>query len=171
MTYPVGTKFNLDEVSDEILRYLYWRRFDGEMVDLDNAQCELPYPFEPFEIALQKLNLEEYIKLDPSNSLMGKITPKGVVFLRTTSFMEESKKAYWQKFKERFQGVKSLLELVFGFATIILTIYSFQLSDSVQKLQNKIETLEEKIIKIESGKIEKANNSPKKDSSNIKLNL
>jgi len=94
MTYPIDTKFNLDEVSDEILRYLYWRRYDGQMVDLDNAQCELPYPFEPFEIALQKLNLNGYIELDPSNSLMGKITQKGVVFVRTTSFVAESKKAY-----------------------------------------------------------------------------
>ena len=128
MTYPIEIKFNLDEVSDEILRYLYWRRYDEKMIDLINARFQLPYPFEPFEIALQKLNLDGYIELDPINSLMGKISQKGLVFVRTTSFVAESKKAYLQKFKDRFQGVKSFLELVFGLIAIILTIYSYQLT-------------------------------------------
>lgn len=164
MTYPIDTKFNLDEVSDEILRYLYWRRYDGQMIDLDNAQCELPYQFEPFAIALQKLNLYEYIELDPNNSLIGRITQKGVVFIKTTSFVEESKITYWQKFKKRFQGVKSFFELVFGFATIILTIYSFQLTDIITELQKKTKKLEQKIIEIESLNLENENNLTKKDS-------
>lgn len=159
MTYPIDIKFNLDEVSDEILRYLYWRRYDGLMVDLRNAQCELPYPFEPFEIALQKLNLDGYIALAPSNSLLGKITQKGVVFVRTTSFVAESKKSYWQKFKDRFQGVKSFLELVFGLATIVLTIYSSQLDNRITELENKIEILEQKNLEYDTHEIKKKNNS------------
>lgn len=63
--------------------------------------------------------------------------------------------------KDRFQGVKSFLELVFGLATIILTIYSFQLTDRITELENKIEILEHRNLEFDTFEIEKKNNSSK----------
>ncbi|MFT3918916.1 hypothetical protein [Cloacibacterium sp.] len=141
MTYPIETKFDLDEICDEILRYLYWRRYDDNEVDLDQAQIELPFPFEPFEIATQKLNLNGYIELNPTNSLLGKITQKGTVFVRTTSFVEETNNNNKANLKENLQNIKSILEVLFGLITICLTIYSIYITNKVSELENKLESI------------------------------
>jgi hypothetical protein len=144
MTYPIETKFDLEEICDEILRYMYCRRYDGNDIDLDQAQIELPFPFEPFEIATQKLNLEGYIQLNPENSLLGKITQKGTVFIRTTSFIEEANKNIKAKQKENFQNIKSIIEIIFGLITICLTVYSIYITNIVSELENKLELIEKK---------------------------
>ena len=104
----------------------------------------MPYPFEPFEIATQKLNLEGYIQLNPTNSLSGIITQKGTVFIRTTSFVDESNKDLKAKRKEKFENIKSFIEIIFGLVTICLTIYSIYITNKVSELENKLELIEKK---------------------------
>lgn len=125
MTYPIDTKFNLDAICDEILRYLYWRRYDGKFVDLDQAQIQLPFPFEPFEIALKKLNLEGYIELNPKNTLLGKITAKGTVFIRTTSFEESAGSL---KNQDRKNNRRFWTPIIISTSSLFLSILSFLLS-------------------------------------------
>lgn len=124
MTYPMGTKFNLDLVSDEILRYLYWRRGQDNFIDLDQAQIELPFAFEPFEVALNKLNIEGFIELDVHNSLSGKITPKGIVFVRTTSFEEYAKDLQSQILKNKLKFWLPIILSVLALVVSILSLFN-----------------------------------------------
>ncbi|WP_132053315.1 hypothetical protein [Pseudocnuella soli] len=144
MTYPAGFKFSLERECDEILQYLYSRRYDGKYVDLDIAQTELPFPFEVFEIATQKLYGEGLIELSTDNKLFGKITEKGSVFCRTSSFQELAKDEKTRKKDEAFDGIKSKIEVIVWIITILLSIYSIYITNKVDKLESKIEQLEKR---------------------------
>jgi len=125
MTNQIDTKFNLDVISDEILRYLYLRRYDGKFVNLDQAQIELPFPFDPFEIALTRLNMEGYIELNSKNTLLGKITAKGTSFIRTTSF-EESTGIF--KNQDNKNNRRFWIPTIISTSSLILSILSLLLS-------------------------------------------
>ena len=93
MTYPAGHKFDLEVECEEILQYLYWRRYNNAYVDLDAAQMELPFPFEVFEMATYKLKSDGLVELHPENNLLGRITLNGALFWRTESYIVNKKQS------------------------------------------------------------------------------
>lgn len=145
MTFEAGTILDITETCDKVLEHFYFRK--GSTIDLDRAQIELPFGYERYDIAIKKLEKDGYLKITRTKTIdFGQITSDGEVFYRTTSYqrLAQAKRAAEKRTsrKENLEIAKNILETVFGFITVALTIWTFTLDKKIEKYEDKINRLQ-----------------------------
>lgn len=154
MTLPAGTNLDISLYCDEVLGYFYFRKSNG-FIDTDLVDQELSLPYEHCDIAMKKLETDGFIEVfETSDSKLAKITPKGEVYYRTSSYKIESKTNTKNNTIEKIRAIKDVVELVVFLFTIFLGVYTFSLNKELKSMESEIQMLKNKNGNIENLKRE-----------------
>lgn len=141
MTLPAGTNLDLSLYCDEVLGYFYFRKSNG-FINTDLVDQELSIPYEHCDIAMKKLETDGFLEVfETFDSKLAKITPKGEVHYRTSSYKTESEKKSNVNKIEKIRLFKDVIEIVVFVFTIFLGLYTFSLNKELKNLEDKIQIL------------------------------